>query len=82
MPAEILSDKGTHYWVKTAPVRPGGPPRRLKIRRSLCIGGPHAGAWRSAEELMEEKLWKDYHPFNNGGVSRHSQVFIHKELLP
>jgi hypothetical protein len=77
---EILSDKGTHYFVKTAPILRGGPPRRHRVQRYLCIGGPCAGVWRSSEELSLEAPGQ-YYPFNNAGSSTHSMVYIHKDLL-
>ena len=81
MASEILSDKGTHYFIKTAPIMTGGPPRRHKIRRWLCLGGPVADVWRSSEELAEQAPG-EYYPFNNAGSSSHSMVYIHRSLLP
>lgn len=80
---EILADKGTHYFVKTAPIRPGGPPRRHRVHRFLCIGGPVAGLWRSSMELSDEGLTAEYRDYNNasGRHQGHSMVYIHKELL-
>lgn len=77
---KILSDKGTHYFVETAPIMPGGKPRRHKIRRFLCIGGPLDKQWRSSEELYHEASLQ-YTPFNNAGSSLHSMIYVYKELL-
>lgn len=79
----IVRDMGTHYFREVIHWRTGQPTgRRQRVNRFLCVGGPLAGAWRSSEELAHpDPNWRDYAPFNNAGSSKHSMVFIHKDLL-
>lgn len=81
-----LSDMGTHYFVEAAPIRPGGPKRRVRINRCLCLGGPAAGLLRSWDEIMDEGLAMLYRRYNAGdsarrGVRRRPHIFVHVELL-
>ena len=57
--------------------------RTFKQRRFRCIGGPLEGAHRTEIEHQNEDLIGrfskpgfGYRPFNNAGLSKHSQVWV------
>ena len=75
----IVSDKGTHYYIIAKDWR--GVERRRRINRFLCVGGPLNGLYRSGDEIREADLWRVYCAFNNAGSSAHSMIFVHDEII-
>ena len=52
--------------------------REVKHRRFLCVGGPNDGDMRAEPELnmATRRDAEGYRPFNNGGRSSHSRIFV------